>query len=479
MTGSKFIPITISILIIFITFLIPIKILKSGFFPTDDALHHAAKVISGKNWDEILIIRQDMKMDSHPGWQSVLKIIYKISRWDARKLVLFSVISLFLLFSLVPIAFLRRPEAWPLTLLILSLANMSVIYRLLLGRPYIVTMSFIIALGFLWPKLKEKKMSYAALIAIAFGATIVTWVHSCWYLIIPLVCFFMAKEYRAGLRAAAAMIIGVFTGVLLTGHPISFLQQTLWHIFLSLSTHGLRCTVVPELQPFNGEFFTLVIIFLMLLWRGQRNTKSPNIFNDPIFLIVALSWMMGFIARRMWFDCGIPALAFWMSKEFQEFFEDRMRRISWRYFLFTTAVILTFYIAVTGDPDGRWSKNKPEDYLPLSNSSEASWLPESGGIIYSHDMYVFYSTFFENPNAPWRYMLGFEPSVMPPADFAIYKNIKLNNRSFLSFAPWVRKMRPQDRLVLTHRDNVPPNTLGLEWYNAKPGIWIGRLPRKS
>jgi len=54
------------------------------------------------------------------------------------------------------------------------------------------------------------------------------------------------------------------------------------------------------------------------------------------------------------------------------------------------------------------------------------WLPEKGGILYSSDMTIFYQTFFKNPNADWRYILGFEPALMPDEDFRCFNKIMWN-----------------------------------------------------
>jgi hypothetical protein len=37
--------------------LIPLRILGRGFLPPDDALRHAAKAVSGREWSEILVLR--------------------------------------------------------------------------------------------------------------------------------------------------------------------------------------------------------------------------------------------------------------------------------------------------------------------------------------------------------------------------------------------------------------------------------------
>ena len=54
---SRYIPSIVWGLILAIILLIPFKIISYGYLPSDDALRHAAKAVSGKTWSEILILR--------------------------------------------------------------------------------------------------------------------------------------------------------------------------------------------------------------------------------------------------------------------------------------------------------------------------------------------------------------------------------------------------------------------------------------
>ena len=89
-------------------------------------------------------------------------------------------------------------------------------------------------------------------------------------------------------------------------------------------------------------------------------------------------------------------------------------------------------------------------------------------------MAIFYNMFYKNPKAPWRYILGFEPGIMPSEDLAIYRHIQLEFGP-ASFAPWVRKMRPIDRLIIFEPSDKEPQIKELEWYHAGDYIWVGRL----
>src|SRR5690349_18776254 len=72
--------------------LIPLRILANGHFPVDDAKRHAAKVISGRSWSDIVVIRPDMTaVDSNPGWHALLGLVHRVTAADGFELVWFSI----------------------------------------------------------------------------------------------------------------------------------------------------------------------------------------------------------------------------------------------------------------------------------------------------------------------------------------------------------------------------------------------------
>jgi len=102
-------------------FLTCLQVLGHGFFPLDDALRHVAKVISGKPWSQILVIRPEMTMDSHPGWHVILSLFQSLSGCDINTLLNFSVIFLFLAFTIPPVFYFQRSEAWVASLALSSI----------------------------------------------------------------------------------------------------------------------------------------------------------------------------------------------------------------------------------------------------------------------------------------------------------------------------------------------------------------------
>jgi len=91
-------------------------------------------------------------------------------------------------------------------------------------------------------------------------------------------------------------------------------------------------------------------------------------------------------------------------------------------------------------------------------------------------MDVFFKTFYKNPTAPWRYVLGFEPGLMLPENLAVLRKAEWNFGDAHSYEPWVEKMRPEDRLIIHATGGAPPNLPKLEWNYAATETWIGRLP---
>src|SRR6516165_9717274 len=110
----------------------------------DDALRHAAKAVSGKAWQQILVMRDDFPVDPSPGWQAILAWVHQGFGWNAEQLVVFSVIALMLLVMLSAVPWLRRPEAWLAALCIAAVFVPSCTTRMARGRPYLLTTAVLI-----------------------------------------------------------------------------------------------------------------------------------------------------------------------------------------------------------------------------------------------------------------------------------------------------------------------------------------------
>jgi hypothetical protein len=475
---KELIPVAIFCVAAAVIICIPLKVMSYGFLPPDDALRHAGKVISGKSWNDILVLRPEFKMDSHPGWHAILGAVHRISGCDQDALVFFSVVFLFTLFCILPIFFLEFPETWMASLLAVTVIAPASIIRLFLGRPYIFTMSVVLVLCFLWPRLKEKKMPFAAMGILTILVALSTWIHASWYLfLLPVACLFMAREWRAGMRLGLSAAAGIIIGASITGHPYLFLKQTFHHMVLAIGSAPVQRLLVGEFQSFTGEAIMAVFILAMLVWRKARGRWYARVVDNPVFILAVTGWMLGFVASRFWVDWGIPAATFWIMTEFNDIYNEKVGPASPRRAFLALAISAALFLAVTADANGRWTYNLTTEYLSQDDVEQAKWLPEPGGIIYSDDMSVFYQTFFKNPKAPWHYILGFEPAIMPPEDLAVLRKIQWNFEAAQAFDPWVNKMRSQDRLIIRDRRAAKPTISGLEWHYAATGTWIGRLPK--
>src|SRR5439155_557918 len=96
---NRYVPLTGWIIVILTLLCIPSKIISYGYLPADDTLRHAAKAVSGKPWQEILVMRSDFKIDPHPGWHATLGAVHRCLNCGAETLVLISITGLMLLVS--------------------------------------------------------------------------------------------------------------------------------------------------------------------------------------------------------------------------------------------------------------------------------------------------------------------------------------------------------------------------------------------
>jgi hypothetical protein len=373
---------------------IALKIIGYGYLPEDDALRHAGKAVSGKPWNEILVMNERFSMDHNPGWHTVLGVTHRSTGWGTDSLVAFSVTSLIILFGLCVLPWLRRPEAWIATILILVITAPGDVARLALGRPFIVTMVVLMTLLMWWTR--RDGFSAPMLVGSTLLVALAAWVHGTWYLLsLPVAAFFLAMQWRKGFALLGCWLAGSFLGACLTGDPFKFLFQAVDILLSSLGNHVLQRTLVTEFRPSDGNFGVLVVVGLLLLWRHSRNEWNNKVVYNPIFILAALGWVLGLKVVRFWDDWGQPAVMLWITLELQHWFASKHPADSLKRLVLTLFVASAAYLATTSDRGGRWTSNLTIEYLSEENEEIAEWLPEPGGIVYSTDMRVFYRTFFK------------------------------------------------------------------------------------
>lgn len=457
---------------------IALKITGYGYLPPDDSLRHAGKAVSGKSWSEILVMRERFSMDHNPGWHWILGGLHRSAGWGTDALVTFSVVALFALFGWSALPWLRRPEAWMTALLVFAIVAPSIIGRMSLGRPYILTMTITVVLLLMWTRSERWSWPMLAFSSVLIALSV--WIHGSWYLLsLPVGVFVLCGQWRKGIALGGCWVAGTILGATLTGHPFGFIYQAIDIMFSCFGNHLLQRTLVTEFRPSDGNFPVLMVIALLLLWRQARGEWRNDVVYNPIFVLAVVGWLLGLRVVRFWEDWGQPAALLWVALELQHMFRRWIAEDSFKRVLLTLIVAAAAYTAATSDRGGRWTWNLTLEYLSEQDEEMAEWLPEPGGILYSSDMGVFYRTFFKNPTAPWRYILGFESTFMPEDDLAIHRNIQWNFGDAKAYQPWVEKMRPEDRMVILGGAGARPRVEGLEWHYVATNTWIGRLPRDT
>jgi hypothetical protein len=484
---KRYIPLAVWIVAVSVVVLIPFKIISLGFLPMDDALRHAAKTISEKSWREILLMRSDFAIDPSPGWQKILEWAHAALGGNAETLVIFSSVSLMLLVTLSALPWLRRPEAWLGAILAAAVFAPACTTRFMRGRPYILTDFVVITILLLWSqrgKNSENEIapkdfpSRAALVFTPLLVAASAWIHGSWYMLaLPGAAIFFAGYCRSAITYIFCWLVGSFLGCALTGHPWEFLFQAIQHMFGVFGNFTVNRQLEPEFYPSDGETAAVLLVAAFLLWRAFSNKFDARKLCNPIFMMMVLSWLLGLKIRRFWWDYGIPAFMLWIAFELQDHLERHLTLDSVKRLGITLALAAGAFFSFTSDRDGRWTENLTAGFLDANDPALAGWLPESGGIIYNSDMDVFFKTFYKNPTAPWRYVLGFEPGLMLPENLAVLRKAEWNFGDAHSYEPWVQKMRPQDRMIIHATGGAAPNLPELEWNYAATETWIGRLPR--
>lgn len=472
---SPSVPALVRLLAFGVMLVIPLRVLGTGFLPPDDALRHAAKTVSGRSWPEILVLRSDVTVDPHPGWHALLGLVHRATGAGAHALVLTAVVALFLAVNAVPLLSLRRPEAWLMSWLGLCVLDPPALVRFMLGRPFLVSISALVTLCLLWRRLAGPRLEYRAAALSTLAVTLAAWTHPSWYLFaLFLGAVLAAGEWRATLRLTACVGAGVLLAATLSGEFGAFLWESARHPFLVLGTMDAR-TLVSELKPNGTPPFVLFGILGLLAWRRLRGRWQDDVLRDPLLVLAAGGWVLGYASLRFWSDWGLPAALVWAAREIEAWLEESRPAREWRRLGIAAAVGLSVVIASTTDVMGRWSLRLDRTYLPLLQPDAAEWLPEPGGILYCPDVTLFHQLFYRRPDATWRYMVGFEPGLLPPEDLAVYREF-LKQGTAEALRPWVGKMQPRDRLVVALAPQASPAIPELEWRHLGGGVWSGRVP---
>jgi hypothetical protein len=473
----RYVPLAIWAIVFLVLLFIPLKVIKYGYLPGDDALRHAAKAVSGKDWRDILVLGPAFHFDPNWGWHWFLRQFHLGLHWDAAALVVFAVVMLYVVTNWSIVAVLKRPEAWLAALILISLVS-DLTSRFLLGRPFVLSIVVEAVFLLVWQRRWPGPPKWQDLCWMTPLIAIAVFLHGCWYLwAIPIAAFFLAQQFRWCFVFAISWVLGTLLGSALTGHPVESIVQILQLAFRAVGIHPTQATIVEELKPTGGDIFTLIFLGGLIVLRQLTRLNVPPLVRNPMFWMVALGWVLGCQTGRFWEDWGAPALMVLLAADLQALFELQFAADSFKRLALVAALAVTCYAVTTTDANSRWTNHLGWRYLTTDNPDLNGWLPEPGGVFYSADMSLFYQTFYKNPNADWRYALGFESSLMTDDNFKVYHSILWNFGDSKAYLPWADKMLPPDRLVIRGARNGPPNIPQLEWYYGVGGIWIGRVPR--
>lgn len=462
-------------------FLIPMRVISRGYLPPDDGLRYPAMAVAGKGWGDVVIMKKEFHIDHNPGWNWILRKLHLATKANAETLAVVGVVSLALVVMLTPLFWLRRPEAWVGSLLASVIVFPEFLFRMFLGRPLAFSMAVTMALLLIWRKHGEKeKPSWPLLLASAALFASAVWVHGSWYLmgLIP-TAFLLAGQWRNSLYLGACFAGGAFLGALLTGHPFAYLWNAVDIVIHCFSYNPVRRVLVGEFGPFDGAYPAIFLAVTMLVIRAVKGTWTWKAVNNPVFMLFLLSWILGLAVIRFWVDWGVPALALWIGLEIHDHLTSLQKEQSLQRVGITAAICAALFLGSTSDVKGRWTDNLTTEYLDAADPEMAPWLPGDGGIVYSSYMGAFYTMFFKNPTANWRYILGYESTFMPPEDLQILRTIQWNYHAPKAHEPWVAKMRPQDRMIMLGPSSTAPAIAGLEWKNVARETWVGRLPHQQ
>ena len=209
------------------------------------------------------------------------------------------------------------------------------------------------------------------------------------------------------------------------------------HGYVSAGAARTSGALVSEFQPFDGHALAVVAFLALLAWRRARRPDAIAPWRDPAVVMTVLCWTLGYVAARFWVDWGMPALMTVAAIEIQAALESRPARRRARRSRCSRRSGLLVVLALGADVNQRWTQQVGRPFLSRQNPTHAPWLPEPGGVAYSSEMGVFYALFFANPDGPWRYALGFEPALMRPEDYAVYRDVKRSRGDFAAYVPWL------------------------------------------
>lgn len=453
----------------------PLKIGGFGYLPSDDALRHSAFAMDNRLWSEVLVFDASINpsMDAHPGWHGLLRFVHENFHLNQDGLVVFSFVLTFAFFSLTGLVASGNALAWMITCAVILVVDPGFLGRLLLGRPFVISMAALVALLFLWTRPKAISVKWESLLVI-LALTLAIAAHpTVWYLwSLPGLALIICRQIRSAVILAAAVPVSMGLAGLITGGwydifvlPLSLLPRVFGMDYLVVTN------LVTELRPRPMHATILLLVAGVLISKSLLKLSFKSEWKGVDFWLFVIGALLGLKVGRFWLDWGCPAMMVWLCRQIGLFGSVLPPMRSSKWFIVGLLACMFFYFGVTADVDGRYTRSLKPSLLrrPVEEFQQA--LPDPGGILYSADMMIFYQLYYRLPHEKFRFELGFEPGLMPDSDMAVLRSIQFTEGLLDEYQPWFLKMNPADRVVLSYPEK--PKWPGMEFAKFY-GYWIGR-----
>ena len=454
--------------------LIPLKIGSYGYMPPDDALRHAAFAVDGRQWHDVLVLNKEIapEMDSHPGWHAFLRFLYVHLDFSATDLVFFSLCAAFVAFTASGLIVSSSPVAWLLACVLTMLVEGGLFSRLLLGRPFAISIAAFVALLFTWARERPLKAWAEITLTIALLTLTISVHPTVWYMwAAPGFVLLLCRRFRSLFILAGSLPVAMVLAALLTNNWYSVFVFPVYVILNAFGSDYLLITsLVTEFQPSGGPVMALIAVAGLLAVKHFKGYPLRDEFRSVDFCLLLLMWVLGLKVVRFWADWGIPAFTVWSCRQIILLKFDRLPR-SWETLVLSGVAAVALYLGVTADLGGRYTQNLKSPLLTKPVEDYVKYLPDEGGVLYCLEMQVFYRLYFRLPHAKFLYQTGYEPGMMPPEDLKIMRGIQFNDGLLDAYKPWLEKMTEKDRILLFYPRQ--PEWAGMK-FDQFYTMWIGR-----
>jgi hypothetical protein len=283
----------------------------------------------------------------------------------------------------------------------------------------------------------------------------------------------LSGKIKKSLELTFIIFVSTLLGAYLTGELKTFIY---YHHFATLNIFSEKIynwQLVSEFAEGSTKVMwmvpTLLIIILLVY---SKKLKLNELCRDPNFILILLTWMLSIKVTRFWIDWGDIVLMFWLSNNISVLILDMktVKKPIFKYALFSV-IIIAICISI---PNLKWTTRGLKDYsADFTREDLLAFKPEVGGIIYNDLMSHFYSNYYTNPFANYRYVLGFEPAIMQSENKKVLREITYSGYHYTSYKPWIDKLSKKDR-IFTSVD-IRNYYSQLDWIKAGRKLFIGKL----